>query len=98
MIAIVLDETPKITNWIELIDIMYMLADFHVEKVTSMLHGFRDHEDYLVAYNATRALGLPTDDVVKKFRAQKTAVKPTAPSPPPPSPKRKWWQNLFDPK
>jgi hypothetical protein len=29
---------------------------------------FREHNDYLIAYNAARALGLSTDDLVEKSR------------------------------
>jgi hypothetical protein len=79
MVDIVLEETPKVTNWYDLIDILYMLPDFKDERVTTMLNNFRNHKDYLVAYNATRALGLSTDEVVEKFRNQKNADKTTAP-------------------
>ncbi len=72
MIEIALEETPKITNWQELIDILYMLPDFKNERTDNMLNNFREHQDYLVAYNAARALGLSTDDVVSKFRNKKS--------------------------
>jgi hypothetical protein len=68
MIDIVLEEVPKITNQYELIDILYLLAAFKDERVTVLLKGFRDHQEYLVAYNATRALGLPTKEIVEMFR------------------------------
>jgi hypothetical protein len=68
MVDIVLKEMPRITSQYELIDLLHMLPSFKDERVAALLNSFRDHEEYLVAYNATRALGLPTDDVVKQFR------------------------------
>lgn len=68
MIKIALTETPKISNQYELINVVYLLKGFEDEKVNEMLDGLREHDEYLVAYNATRALGLSTDKVVKKFK------------------------------
>lgn len=68
MVDIVLDEIPKISNQYELIDMLYMLPDFQDPRLIELLKGFQEHKEYLVAYNATRALGLPTDEIVKKFR------------------------------
>ena len=70
MIDIVLEELPKTTNQYELIDVLNMLPTFKDEKITALLNSYRNHKEYLVAYNATRALGLPTDEVVKKARQQ----------------------------
>ncbi len=75
MIDVVLDATTKTSHWSELVDIIYLLPGFQNEKVIKMLNDFRHHEDYLVAYNATRALGLPTDEVVEKFRVKKSEGK-----------------------
>ncbi|MCH5715514.1 hypothetical protein [Niabella hibiscisoli] len=71
MVDIVLNTMPTITNPFELIDILYFLPDFEDENITELHHNYRNHTDYLVAYNATQALGLPTDEVVKKFRDMK---------------------------
>ncbi|MEP6795275.1 MAG: hypothetical protein ABJB16_13175 [Saprospiraceae bacterium] len=71
MIDIVLEETTKTTHWSDLIDILYLLPAFQDERVMTMLNDFRHHKEYLVAYNATRALGLPTDEVVEKFKVKK---------------------------
>ena len=60
----------KTTNQYELIDVLYMLPVFRDEKITALLNNYRDHKEYLIAYNATRALGLSTDEVVKKARKQ----------------------------
>jgi hypothetical protein len=68
MIDVVLEEMPKITNQYELIGILYLLPTFHDERVTTLLKAFRDHKEYLVAYNATKVLGLPTEIIVEKFR------------------------------
>jgi len=68
MIKIPLAETPKISNQYELINVVYLLKGFEDEKVNEMLDGLREHDEYLVAYNATRALGLSTDKVVKKYK------------------------------
>jgi len=68
MIDVILAETASISNWQELVDIMYILAGFKDERVQSLLNSYRQHSDYLVAYNATRAMGLPTDEVVTRFR------------------------------
>ncbi|WP_114789987.1 hypothetical protein U0035_11750 [Niabella yanshanensis] len=68
MADIVLNTMPTITNPFELIDILYFLPDFKDENITELHHNYRNHTDYLVAYNATQSLGLSTDEVVKKFR------------------------------
>ncbi|MFZ1675861.1 MAG: hypothetical protein WAT91_01230 [Saprospiraceae bacterium] len=75
MIDIVVEETIKTTHWSELIDILYLLPGFKDERVIKMLNDFRNHKEYLVAYNATRALGLPTEEVVEKFRVKKPREK-----------------------
>lgn len=59
MIEIVLDTMPVITNKFELIDVLYYLPGFKDSKITELHHTYRHHKDYLVAYNATRYLGLP---------------------------------------
>jgi hypothetical protein len=81
MIDIVLEEVHQITDLYEIISILYMLPSFKDERVNLMLNNFRTHKDYLVAYNATRYLGLPTDEVVAKFSKPKAG--------------RKWWQIKF---
>lgn len=68
MIKIVLAEMPKITGQYELIDLLYLLKDFENEKINQMLDKFREHNKYLVAYNATQAMGLSTKKIVEKFR------------------------------
>lgn len=68
MIEIVLQELPKITSQYELIEVLYRLPTFQDEKITALLNNYRNDKEYLVSYNATRALGIPTDDVVVKFR------------------------------
>jgi hypothetical protein len=68
MIDIVIEELPRITHQQEVIDVLYMLPSFQDEKITAILNGYVDHKEYLIAYNAARALGLSTDEVVKKFK------------------------------
>ena len=68
MIKQVLIEIPKVTNMYEIIDILYILPDFGDEGINKILKDFCDHKEYLIAYNATRALGLSTDAIVDKFR------------------------------
>lgn len=58
----------SINNPYELIDILYHLPDFNNKSITELHHSYRNHTDYLVAYNATQALGLPIDEVVERFR------------------------------
>jgi hypothetical protein len=65
---IVLETMPQITGEFELIDVLYFLPFFKDDKITDLLQSYRNHKKYLVAYNATRYLGLPTDEVVEKFR------------------------------
>jgi hypothetical protein len=65
---IVLETMPQITGEFELIDVLYYLPFFRDERINQLLHSYRNHKKYLVAYNATRYLGLPTDEVVDKFR------------------------------
>ncbi|SMD37006.1 hypothetical protein SAMN04488029_3187 [Reichenbachiella faecimaris] len=71
MINIALTETPKISNEFALIDVMYTLSKFQDGRVKNLLNDYRNHTKYLVAYNATQALGLPTEPVVDKFRDHK---------------------------
>jgi hypothetical protein len=71
MIEMVLETMPTITNEFELIDVLYYLKDFNDKRITDLHHKYRDHKDYLVAYNATRYLGLPTEEVVENFRNKK---------------------------
>ena len=80
MIEIVLETMPRITNEFELIDVLYYLPNFKDKRVTDLHHSYRHHKDYLVASNATRYLGLPTDGVVEKFRDKK---------------QRSFWDKLF---
>lgn len=68
MIDISLDEMAQLSQWHELIDLLYLLPDFRNKRTDQLLQDFRNHPEYLVAYNATRALGLPTGPVVQKFR------------------------------
>jgi DNA-directed RNA polymerase subunit F len=70
MISIALTETPKVSNQFELIDLVYLLSDFQNEQVTEMLNNYRGHKEYLVAYNATQAMGLSTKEIVEKFRKE----------------------------
>ena len=71
MIELILEIVPKITNESELIDILYYLPSFKDKRVTDLHHSYRNHKDYLVAYNATRYLGISTNKVVEKFRDKK---------------------------
>jgi DNA-directed RNA polymerase subunit F len=68
MLNTVLTEMKNVTNQYEIIDLLYMLPDFNDQKINEMLHGFYEHNEYLVAYNAARILGLSIDGVVNKFR------------------------------
>lgn len=71
MIDLVLEAMPKITGEYELIDVLYYLPGFKEERITDLHHCYTSHKEYLVAYNATRYLGLPTDEVVERFRKKK---------------------------
>lgn len=71
MIEIVLKTMPSITNRFDLIKLFYYLPSFNDNRITDLHHSYRNHKDYLVAYNATRNLGLSTDEVVEKFRNKK---------------------------
>jgi peptidoglycan hydrolase-like protein with peptidoglycan-binding domain len=95
MIDIVLDETPKINNQYELIAILYFLPDFKDERLIKILDNLRSDKEYLIAYNATRVLGLSTDEVVQKFRNIEKGKKVTAPNSTLPKAGRSWWQKLF---
>lgn len=68
---IVLETMPEITGEFELIDVLYYLPYFKDKRITDLHHSYRNHKKYLVAYNATRYLGLPTDEVIQKFRDKK---------------------------
>ena len=67
---IVMETMPQITGEFELIDVLYYLPFFKDERIIDLLHSYRNHKNYLVAYNATRHLGLPTDEIAEKFRNQ----------------------------
>lgn len=71
MIDIVLETMPRITNEFELIDVLNYLPSFKDKRITDLHQSYRNHKDYLVAYNATRYLGLPTEEIVKKFQDKK---------------------------
>jgi len=58
-----------------------MLPTFKDEKIAASLNSFCDHKQYLVVYNATRALGLSTYEVVKRARERNE--------------KKSIWQKLF---
>ena len=73
MTDIVLTEMPKLKHWTEIIHMLYLLPIFKDERIDSMLNCYREHKDYLVAYNATQAMGLSTKEVVEKFRDKNTA-------------------------
>jgi hypothetical protein len=68
MIEITLKEAKNVTNEYQIIGFLYMLPDFSDDRVNNLLHEFHEERKYLVAYNAARALGLSTNDVVEKFR------------------------------
>lgn len=68
MIDVVLEELPGITDQYELIDVLYLLPVFNSEEITKLLNNYCNHEEYLVAYNATNALGLPVDEVIRRAR------------------------------
>ena len=70
MVDVVLSEVPQISSQYELIPVVYLLPDFKDERVNQLLNTLRDHKEYLVAYNATQAMGLSTAAVVKRFRAE----------------------------
>lgn len=95
MIDIVLDTMPTITKEEELIDVLYYLPKFNDQRITDLHHTYRNHEEYLVAYNATRYLGLSTDEVVEKYRSK--VLKSKFVSQPVNMHKRKptWWEKLF---
>ncbi|HEX9151504.1 MAG TPA: hypothetical protein VF842_05440, partial [Flavobacterium sp.] len=59
---------PRITNQYELINVLYYLPDFKEKRIAELHNNYRNHREYLVAYNATRYLGLSTNEVVEKFR------------------------------
>jgi hypothetical protein len=68
MIDTVLETMPEITNEFELIHTLYYLSDFEDKRTLELLDSYRYYKDYLVAYNAARYLGLPTEEVVNEFR------------------------------
>ncbi len=70
MISISLKELSQSGKWSEftLIDIIYLLPDFHNDKVNRYLSKLTKSNEYLVAYNAARVLGRPTEPIIKRFR------------------------------
>ncbi len=92
---IVLETMPKITKEFELIEVLYYLPDFKDKRITDLHNTYRNHKDYLVAYNATRYLGLPTEEVVEKFRNKRIEKNKTSPYIALPKTGQKWWQKLL---
>lgn len=72
MIPQVVSSVPLIESEYQLIDIIYLLPEFKDSRIDALLHSLREDSRYLVACNATRAMGLSTDPVVEKFRINKT--------------------------
>jgi len=70
MIDVALEEMPKISSQYDLIDVLYLLPDFKDARIVALLNEFRNHKEYLVAYNATRALKRSTKNLVEKYRNQ----------------------------
>ena len=68
MIDAALEASEPLTNWWDLIGVFYYLAKFNTQRTDDFIRKFFDHKEYLVAYNATRAMGLPTEPVVQKFK------------------------------
>jgi hypothetical protein len=71
MVEVVLEECPKITDEYALIDILWLLPAFQDSRITALLEQYTHEKRYLIAYNATRYLGRPTDEVVKRFRKER---------------------------
>ena len=71
MIDKVLKELPKITSEYALVDIQYYLGLFNEPPIKAELRKYRNDHRYLVAYNAARALGESTDDVVQEFHKKR---------------------------
>ncbi|WP_336516523.1 hypothetical protein [Pollutibacter soli] len=94
MIDIVEREIKNQWNSTHLIDIIYTLPDFDNERTNKILHDLREHEEYLVAYNATRALQLPTEEIVERFRQKKIAANKISQNSPERN-KLSWWQKIF---
>jgi len=75
MIGITLDELASARKWgrkrwseYELINILYLLPDFQSAEINKRLVHYMEGRYYLTAYNAARALGLPTEPIVEKFQ------------------------------
>jgi len=94
MIDIVENEVKKQWNNTHLVEIIYTLPDFENERTNKILQDLRGHEEYLVAYNATCALKLPTEEVVEKFRQKNIAANESNRLSPKEN-KLSWWQKLF---
>lgn len=73
MIRVVLEEMPGIHSQYELIHVVYLLRSFENDEINLVLNELRQHKEYLVAYNATQAMGLPTEEVVQRFRNMKNS-------------------------
>ena len=68
MIEIVLETMLRITNQYELIDVLYYLPDSRTSEFTELHNNYRNHKEYLVAYNADTISWFTSDEVVEKFR------------------------------
>ena len=56
MIDVVLSTLPTLTEWYELIDVVYVLPDFMDERTDTLLVSYSKHSHYLIAYNAKESI------------------------------------------
>jgi hypothetical protein len=54
-------------DYFDLIFLLHLLPDFEDFGIMQLLDGLREDSCYLVAYNATEVLGLPTEPIAEKF-------------------------------
>lgn len=69
MIDLVLESARRL-DWPRELRIMYLLPDFKDPRIEQMLESLCEHKEYLVAWNATRALGLSTEDLEQRSRGR----------------------------
>ncbi len=80
MKEIALNEIDKIVDNFSLISVFHYLAQFRDSKINDKINNYINHEDFLVAVNARKVLGMDAEEIYKRERAKKGVGT------------KKWWE------
>jgi len=77
-----LKEFEKIDPSLETLELFYILRRFNDERITERIRSFVNDDDYLVAYNSRRVLGISTTDLIQRERRRRKLMEDDKP----------WWK------